>query len=58
MINELFTIGYSPHTLESFLRVLKKHQITPKMIEAKREQLLFYRELKTLKQEVQQYGVK
>ena len=28
MINELYTIGYSPHTLESFLRVLKKHQIT------------------------------
>jgi uncharacterized protein (DUF488 family) len=28
MHNELFTIGYSPHTLDSFLRLLKKYQIT------------------------------
>ena len=28
MVNELFTIGYSPHILESFLRVLKKYKIT------------------------------
>ena len=28
MVNQLFTIGYSPHILESFLRVLKKHKIT------------------------------
>ena len=28
MTNELFTIGYSPHILDSFLRVLHKHQIT------------------------------
>jgi uncharacterized protein (DUF488 family) len=28
MGNELFTIGYSPHILNSFLRNLKKHQIT------------------------------
>ena len=32
---------------------LNFRQITPEMIEAKREQLLFYRELKNLKQEVQ-----
>jgi len=28
MRNELFTIGYAPHTLDSFLRVLQRHQIT------------------------------
>jgi uncharacterized protein (DUF488 family) len=28
MSNELFTIGYSPHIHDSFLRVLKKHKIT------------------------------
>ena len=28
MSNELFTIGYSPHILNSFLRILKKYQIT------------------------------
>ena len=28
MFNELFTIGYSPHTLDSFLRILQKYQIT------------------------------
>lgn len=28
MNNELFTIGYSPHIPESFLRILKKHKIT------------------------------
>ena len=28
MSNELFTIGYSPHILDSFLRVLNKHKIT------------------------------
>lgn len=28
MINELFTIGYSPHELDSFLRILKKYQIS------------------------------
>ncbi|MDP3479438.1 MAG: DUF488 domain-containing protein [Desulfoprunum sp.] len=28
MSNELFTIGYSPHILDSFLRVLKKINIT------------------------------
>ena len=28
MSNELFTIGYSPHILDSFLRVLNKHTIT------------------------------
>jgi uncharacterized protein (DUF488 family) len=27
-MNELFTIGYSPHTLDSFLHVLSKHEIT------------------------------
>lgn len=27
-MNELFTIGYSPHTLDSFLRILVKYQIT------------------------------
>jgi uncharacterized protein (DUF488 family) len=26
-MNELFTIGYSPHTLDSFLSVLRKHEI-------------------------------
>ena len=26
-MKKLFTIGYSPHTLESFISVLKKHQI-------------------------------
>jgi len=31
---------------------LENHQITPELIELKREQLLFYRELKNLKQEV------
>jgi uncharacterized protein (DUF488 family) len=28
MSNELFTIGYSPHIHDSFLRVLNKHKIT------------------------------
>lgn len=28
MDSELFTIGYSPHILDSFLRILKKYQIT------------------------------
>lgn len=28
MGNELFTIGYSPHTLDSFLSVLKRHKIS------------------------------
>lgn len=28
MSNELFTIGYSPHIPESFLRILKKYKIT------------------------------
>ena len=28
MNNELFTIGYSPHTLDSFLNILKKYKIT------------------------------
>lgn len=28
MTNELFTIGYSPHILDSFLRVLQKYKIT------------------------------
>jgi uncharacterized protein (DUF488 family) len=28
MNNELFTIGYSPHILDSFLRVLQKHKVT------------------------------
>jgi len=28
MTNELYTIGYSPHILDSFLRVLQKHKIT------------------------------
>ncbi len=28
MSNVLFTIGYSPHILDSFLRVLNKHKIT------------------------------
>ena len=28
MSKELFTIGYSPHIHDSFLRVLKKHKIT------------------------------
>ena len=27
-MNELFTIGYSPHTLDSFLGILKKYQIS------------------------------
>lgn len=27
-MNELFTIGYSPHILDTFLRVLKRHKIT------------------------------
>jgi len=27
-MNELFTIGYSPHTLDSFLSILRKHKIT------------------------------
>lgn len=27
-MTELFTIGYSPHVLESFLRILKKYKIT------------------------------
>lgn len=28
MDNELFTIGYAPHTLDSFLSILKKYRIT------------------------------
>ncbi|RPH47295.1 MAG: DUF488 domain-containing protein [Desulfobacteraceae bacterium] len=28
MHNQLYTIGYSPHTLDSFLHLLKKYQIT------------------------------
>lgn len=27
-MNELFTIGYSPHSLDSFIHVLSKHKIT------------------------------
>lgn len=27
-MNELFTIGYAPHTLDSFLSILKKYKIT------------------------------
>lgn len=27
-MNELFTIGYSPHTLDSFLSILRKYKIT------------------------------
>ena len=27
-MNDLFTIGYSPHTLDSFLSILKKYQIS------------------------------
>lgn len=28
MLNELFTIGYSPHTYDSFLNILRKYQIS------------------------------